>query len=381
MIAAVSQVGQAVRAFAPDAAEHFRKAAAALEAGDMKVAAAEYEIGLRSAPSSSDAHNNLGAIYLELGDYGHAVREFQTAAGQQPSNLDYQFNLGFGLFHLDRCADALPHLALAARSVAHVSDAEYVAGLCSYHLSRWDDAVEEIQKSIGQTKGSPEKLYILIRAARKAHKPEVAMKAFANLASNYPDSLFVHELLAQAYDLTSDSAAAEEEFSRAIQVAPTEPGLNFDLGYLYWKENRFHEAAVHFRRELALDPHSKSSLYYLGAIALKQDKAADALSLFRRALGEDGEYREAWIGIGEASEAMHDLATAEQSFRKAIAYFPDQVEPHYRLAQLLKKQDRSEEANKEFALVTKLHEQDRARAAAIMSSFRGSSASAGANLK
>ncbi len=347
----------------------------------MKAAAAEYEIGLRSAPSSSDAHNNLGAIYLELGDYVHAVREFQTAADQRPSNLDYQFNLGFGLFHLDRCTDALPHLALAARSDAHASDANYIAGLCSYHLSRWDVAVEEIQKSIGQTKGSPEKLYILIRAARKAHQPAIAMKAFANLASNYPDSLFVHELLAEAYDLTRDSATAEEEFSRALQVAPTEPGLNFDLGYLYWKENRFNEAAVHFRRELVLDSHSKSSLYYLGAIALKQGKAAEALSLFRRALGEGGEYREAWIGIGEASEALHDLPTAEQSFRKAIIYFPEQVEPHYRLAQLLKKEDRSEEANKEFALVTKLHEQDRARAAAIMSSFREGSPSAGAHFK
>ncbi len=82
------------------------------------------------------------------------------------------------------------------------------------------------------------------------------------------------------------------------------------------------------------------------------------------------EYREAWLGVGEASEALRDAATAEQSFRKAVAYFPDRVEPHYRLAQLLKKEDRSEEASKEFALVTKLQEQDRARAAAIISSSR-----------
>lgn len=370
-------MGQAGRSPVPEAAEHFRKAAAALEARDLKTAAAEYEIGLRLAPFSSDAHNNLGAIYLQLGEYGQAVREFQNAAFEQPSNPDYQFNLGFGLFHLDQCAEALPHLASASRPAAHVTDAEYIAGLCLYHLNRWDGAVSEIQKSIGRTTGSPEKLYILIRAARKAHEPAVAMKAFADLASKYPNSLFVHELLAEAYDLTNDSAGAEQEFSRAIQVAPTEPGLNFDLGYLYWKEYRLNEAAAHFRRELALDPHSKSSLYYLGAISLKQGKAADALSLFRRALG-DGKYHEAWIGIGEASEALHDLATAEQSFRKAIVYFPDQVEPHYRLAQLLKKENRSEEASKEFALVAKLHEQDRARAAAIMSSYQESPPSPGA---
>jgi tetratricopeptide (TPR) repeat protein len=364
------QLGQATRASVPDAAEHFHRAAAALQTGDIKTAAAEYEIGLRAAPMASDAHNNLGAIYLELGQYQNAVREFQTATSQQPSNLDYQFNLGFGLFHLDRCIDAFPHLALAAGSDAHTSDADYIAGLCSYHLSRWDDAVEKIQKSIGRTTGSPEKLYILIRAARKDHKPAVAMKAFGDLASKYPDSLFVHELLAEAYDLTSDSSAAEQEFARAIQLAPGEPGLNLDLGYLYWKENRFTEAAERFRRELALDPHSQVSLYYLGAIALKQGNAAEALSLFKHALGNGGEYREAWIGIGEASEALRDFPTAEQSFRKAILYFPDQVEPHYRLAQLLKKQNRLEEASKEFALVTQLHEKERARAAAIMSSSR-----------
>ena len=61
---------------------------------------------------------------------------------------------------------------------------------------------------------------------------------------------------------------------------------------------------------------------------------------------------------------------AEHSFRRAIAYFPDRVEPHYRLAQLLRKQDKSQEANREFALVKELQEQDRARAAAIISSSK-----------
>ncbi len=284
-LAALTLAGQTGQKSAPNASEHFRKAAAALQTGDMKAAAAEYEIGLQSAPFASDAHNDLGAIYLELGDYRRAVSEFQTAVSQEPSNLDYQFNLGFGLFHLDRCTEALPHLAKAARSATHISDAEYISGLCSYRLCRWNDALGQIQASIGQSRGSPEKLYILIRAARKGQKPSVAMKGFADLASNYPDSLFVHELLAEAYNLTSDSTAAEQEFSRAIEVAPREPGLNFDLGYLYWKERRFNEAVGHFQRELELNPHSGSSLYYLGDIALKQGLAVEALSLFRTRFG------------------------------------------------------------------------------------------------
>lgn len=349
-----------------DAAEHFRRAAAALHAGRQQEAAAEYELGLREAPNASDAHNNLGAIYLELGDYARAVRELQTAVNQRPENLDYQFNLGFGLFHLDRCTEALPHLRVAANSLAHQSDAGYIAGLCSYHLNRWADAVDEIEKTIAPGAATPEKLYILIRAARKAQKPNVAMKAFGELASHYPDSLFVHELLAEAYDLTSDSAAAEKEFARAVQVAPTEPGLNFDLGYVLWKEGRFADAAARFRRELVIDPHSNSSWYYLGAISLKLGQPTEALSCFQRALGSGNEYREAWIGLGEASEALHDFTAAESNFRKAISYFPDRVEPHYRLAQLLKRQNRLVEADQEFALVKQLEAQDRAREAAII---------------
>lgn len=347
--------------------DHFQKAAAALRQGDMTTAAAEYEIGLQSAPLASGARNNLGAVYLEMGNYQKAVHEFETVVRQEPANLDYQFNLGFGLFHIDRCSDALPHLALAAQSGTHTSDADYISGLCSYRLSRWRDAVGQIQESIRESTSSPEKLYMLIRAARKAEEPSVAMKAFAELASRYPDSLFVHELLAEAYDLTSDSSAAEQEFSRAIQVAPQEPGLNFDLGYLYWKERRFSEAVPRFRRELELDPHSAGSLYYLGDIALKQGNAAEALALFKRALGEHSSYHQAWIGIGEANEALNSIAAAEQSFRKAITYFPDLVEPHYRLAQLLRKQNKSAEAQEQFALVGKLQQQNRARAAAILS--------------
>jgi tetratricopeptide (TPR) repeat protein len=193
------------------------------------------------------------------------------------------------------------------------------------------------------------------------------MKTFADLAARCPDSVFVHELLADAYNLAKDSAAAQREFSRAIEVAPREPGLSFDLGYLYWKEHRFDDAVRCFKREIALDPRSAGSLYYLGDIALKRGDAREALGLFTRALNVGSEYPEAWIGIGEANEALGNLPAAEQSFRKAVMYFPDRVEPHYRLAQLFRKEKKRSEATEQFASVTRLQQQDRERAQAVLS--------------
>jgi Tfp pilus assembly protein PilF len=60
------------------------------------------------------------------------------------------------------------------------------------------------------------------------------------------------------------------------------------------------------------------------------------------------------LGILYAEEKRNQTAVAE--FRQAIHSDPESFDAHYRLARLYRELGRTAEANREFAIVQKLHE-------------------------
>ena len=53
----------------------------------------------------------------------------------------------------------------------------------------------------------------------------------------------MHILLGQALDASNRTEAATKEFEAAVKASPAPPDAHFGLGYLYWKQQRYEEAA------------------------------------------------------------------------------------------------------------------------------------------
>ena len=117
---------------------------------------------------------------------------------------------------------------------------------------RLGDIVDDRNAARRAGKTEPEVVYLLVKAYRNAGQPEAGIRAFSELASTFPESAFVHQLLGEAYELTENPEAAENEFRRAIEKAPEQPELHFALGYFCWKQRRYGEARAYFERELRI---------------------------------------------------------------------------------------------------------------------------------
>jgi tetratricopeptide (TPR) repeat protein len=132
--------------------------------------------------------------------------------------------------------------------------------------------------------------------------------------------------------------------------------VHFGLGYLFWKQHRYQDAAEEFRKEIENQPMHASALAYLGDTELKLDHAAEAEAILRRAVHQAGATSLAWLDLGIVLAAQSKNDEAADDFRQAIQLDPGGVDAHWRLARLDQATGKTEEARAEFAKARALHE-------------------------
>ena len=65
-------------------------------------------------------------------------------------------------------------------------------------------------------------------------------------------------------------ADARKHLDAAYKLAPSNADLNFLLGYLYFEDNDYAQAATYLRTAASLSPHSAQTLTLLGRTNLAQ---------------------------------------------------------------------------------------------------------------
>ena len=132
------------------------------------------------------------------------------------------------------------------------------------------------------------------------------------------------------------------------------PEAHFGLGYLYWKQRRYEDAAREFEAELASQPQHAQALTYLGDAEMHTNRRKSAGQHLRRALALDAKIRLANLDLGIILAAMNDSDEAVRLFREAIRIDPSQPDAHYRLGRLLSSLGREQEAQAEYEKVKDL---------------------------
>jgi tetratricopeptide (TPR) repeat protein len=93
----------------------------------------------------------------------------------------------------------------------------------------------------------------------------------------------------------------------------------------------------------------------LGALLVKQGKIDEAQVALNRAVSLDPKEFEAHWALGRAFALKEQYAAAAESFKKAVAIAPGRSDAHYQLGLALRRLGRTEDANREFAIVEKLN--------------------------
>ncbi len=152
---------------------------------------------------------------------------------------------------------------------------------------------------------------------------------------------------------SGDIDAAERAYRRILAEKPGDPGALHLLGVIRQQQGRHKEAVELIGRAIVAKPGQSVFHNNYGAALLSLERYAEAEDSFRRALLIRPDYADALANLGMAQAALGDDGSAEESLRKALRCQPWHADATKRLAGLLQRRGRPEEARQllESALV------------------------------
>jgi len=103
---------------------------------------------------------------------------------------------------------------------------------------------------------------------------------------------------------------ANKQLDAAYKLAPTNPDLNFLLGYLFYQKRDFGKAMGYLGTATSLSPNNVQALTLLGRVGLQQEDYGRAVSNLEKAVAADSEY---WV----AHDLLATTYLKQQKFDKA----------------------------------------------------------------
>jgi tetratricopeptide (TPR) repeat protein len=357
----------------------FHAGYAAVEAGDLAAAQADFEQVVQLAPEIAEGHSALGSVLVQLGQPRRAIPELERALAIKAEDPSARVNLAIACEETQAYDKALALFrALDQAGGAPLpTDAvlSYVRALAA--TKQTDLARSRLQRAIADgPSGSPDaaSLYDALGSL------EAQQQDWPSAQAQFEQALAIEPGLAAAHlhlglTLVAEQRSADglRELTTASQLAPDSVSAQLELGRALVAADQDEQAIPPLRRATALAPESLDAKYQLAlalqgagqeeqaiplfqqvvdaqprnapaltnlALALVQTgKSQQALPLYERALAETPGDALVHQDLGVAYLQQSDLDDAIREFRAGLRLNPQAYELHYNLGLALKLKD------------------------------------------
>jgi tetratricopeptide (TPR) repeat protein len=367
---------------------HLEAAKQAEQVRDYARAAEEYKKLLSLRPQSAEICQNLGLVYHLQNKFQEAIPVFERALALQPNLWGTSLFLGIDYYKTNQFAKALPALERALRT--NPKDAETEArfwlGVTHLALRRFPEAIDDLQNRLDRSPNDIEVLYHLLQAhsqysaalfkqgsgansdSARAYQDEgnvqagLAAQVLEQMKKLDPNSYRIRQIEGEQFESQEQYPKALEAYKSAFDAKPELPGLRFAIGSVYWKTRQFDEATRWLEDELRTNPHHAMANYQLGNILVYRHKAADAIPHLEQALFAQSQFMEIHRDLGKAFLQLEEHEKAIEHFKQVAAAEPDDDTIHVLLANVYRKQGRSEEESAEQKIFQELNRKKLERA-------------------
>jgi predicted Zn-dependent protease len=343
----------------PQVRQLYTEAHAAQASGNTSLAIAKYRAMLQLAPHLAAAYNNLGMLYFNGHDYAEAASTLSRGLALNPHMAGAEAMLGMSYLEMGEAAKALAPLEDAVH--AGVGDDQVKMALARAELATLDNekAASTLQAYTKEHPKDEQAWYLLGKAYL-----QLSESALAQVSAINPNSVYAHEIEGEVDASMHNYEGALVEYKKAVDVAPSQPGVHMHMADAYWELNEWDSAQKEYRAELVNQPHNCQASWKLGDSMLEANgPPAEALTVETTALKQCpglGQARvdraRALIKLNRAPEALPDL---EMALKQA----PDEPTIHFLLAQVYRAQGHQQEASQQMHTYAQLKQQEDAAAA------------------
>jgi tetratricopeptide (TPR) repeat protein len=270
---------------------------------------------------------------------------------------------------------------------AAACDAQLARATEAYERREYERARAGFGAALTPCGMQPQVLLALAQAELLSRDVAAALATLDRLATVGPLSVNAMKVRAKAFYLAARDREAEDTLLAAAAKAPGDAEIPYDLGRIYYQQQRHQDAQRAFRQAIAADPRAYKAWDNLGLTSEALGDVAEATRHYARAMAiaqadapaydvvyanyadlliKEGQYQKAFDAAAEAAQrnprdarnfllagkALVKLEALDVSVKwltQAAALDPDYPEPHYLLARVYRQLDKPEQAQAAMA--------------------------------
>jgi tetratricopeptide (TPR) repeat protein len=268
-------------------AASFETGKQALQRGDLTTAEKAFQEVLAGSPGNASAHANLGVVYMRRHQWVRALDELQRANALEPATPGIRLNIGLAYFRQADYANAIPALQSVAKEQPALEQARYLLGLCYFLFDRYQECIGALESLWASSSGDLNYLYVLMVAAGKVGREDLADKASDRLWHVGADSAELRLFWGMALLARDQDSKALEQFREAGRREPQLRFLHYYLGLTYKRQHKWEEAKREFLKDRGLEPDVAYNYDELGAISVALQEFQPAKKYFQESLKRD----------------------------------------------------------------------------------------------
>lgn len=360
------------------------------------------EKAARLHPDSGAARTNLATNLVRLGKDDMAMSELRKAVELEPANFDANHNLGEFYARQGHLESAIPYLRRAQELDPSSYPNGYDLALAYMESGKVELARREIHELLGRQDAAElhnllgeleEKAGDSLTSEREyetaAHLDssernlfdwgsellihqafEPATEVFRRGVERYPRSARLQIGLGIALYSRGRYDEAVKAFSLATDLAPSDPRPYLFLAKAYNVSSaEAREVTARLRRFVETNPKNPQARYHYALSLWKGERKAgqgadldEIEQLLKTAIGLDPRFADAHLRLGILYSDEHRYPKAIEEYREAIKLDPNLAEARYRLGQALVRTGEKAQAQQEFQVYERLHQQEVAEA-------------------
>jgi tetratricopeptide (TPR) repeat protein len=318
----------------------FPLAVALFELHKSEEARRELEIVRREVGDHPNVLYYLGRLDLDARNFDSAIRNLNQAAAKPPFP-DTAYYLGYAYFKQGDLTSAEKWLKVAEEANPRDARVQYQLGSVYRKQGREQDAQKAVATSEELRQRDTNESRIKLECAQKLDQGprEEAVAVCEQLYD--PDNAEKLTALGTTYGQHGELERALKPLSRAAELAPQSPQMQYNLAYAHYQLNQLEEARAPLANALQRWPDLFPLNALYGAVLLKlgQDRPAyDALRHAHQLNPQDPATLEllhaVTLTLASKSQGARQYSDSLRYFEEAAVLRPQDPQPHRRMAEI-----------------------------------------------
>ena len=248
---------------------------------------------------SVKAYLLVGDVYYSSGEYDAAMIAFRRALEKEPNNVYALYGLGRTQLKMHQFTSAIENLT---RAIA--IDGSY-APLYVALAQAYTDRYLYAEDKAAAEKFLDQALLILDDAKR--------------VDSNYHP---IYNQRGLIYQYRGELDKAEAAFKQALELAPDDPVVRYNLAQVYLSQGKLDEALDMLAQGVALDPSSAQLQLLYGKVLAVKGRLDEAEAALDEAVKLAPLSAGSWVSLGQVRYMQKDYGAAIEALNKAVELDP-----------------------------------------------------------